>query len=392
MPKALHDCVSSMMAKWRKDPSSAPTPKKGEKLEDVAYAMCTKSLQGSGKMESGMPALSLEEIAFSDPVMTGWGFTNKPHVQYLDEMSFVGEDGEPWSGEGKKYLKVPLLVMGRWQHPRGVLNFTPEVIARIEDNFKAHKAGHDVSADLRHNPQSGAMAWATGRFAMEKNRAGFTQWSIIAEPTPEGARLVEDKVYRYASIEVHPDFKDRMLSASLSADEITGPFVLDAIPVREDTMPKEVAVTLEDMQSRLLAMEQALAERDEELASMRRSAAASFVARIVAEAKNYRDSEGRAHNTVFLEWLEDVLLCRSIGEEDAPIVLEVEEANSPGAVHAYYRRSIDWLMRNMPGQVPMEPVGTERSKKRPVALGADDEWVPTEDDLQIIKDAWALTA
>ena len=137
MPAILDQCVESLLGKWKEKPSSRPKHKEGQKAQAQAFALCTASLKKAGKLEHDDETFYLtEDVEFELPVMTAWALTNKPHIMGLDELSFVNAEGEPWveGSEGEKHLKVPLLVMGKWKHRMGILNFTKGLADKIEKN------------------------------------------------------------------------------------------------------------------------------------------------------------------------------------------------------------------------------------------------------------------
>lgn len=414
MPAILDSCVESLLEKWKADPSKRPDHKADQDAKSQAFSLCTASLKESGKLDHGDEGFYLsEEVDFSNPVMTAWAMTNKPHIMGLDEMSFADADGNPWK-DGEKFLKVPLLILGKWKHSLGILNFTEDLIKKLETNFQEGLAGHQISADARHKDALGALAWATGKFFLGMSKAGFKQWGLIAKPTPQGEAFVEQKVYQYASIEVHPNFAGRMLSAAtLSADGIEGAWVescpnLDIV-AQEETMPPEITtptgapvvdvdairVQMEMMQAEFAtlkterdAAQVALESRDTRILQLEQHAVDQFVAGIVLRAEHYRDSETRAHSAAFLQWLEKVLKCEQIGEGDTAITLEGQSISN---VHAYYRRAIDHLARTQPGTGPsMTPAGSERDQTPVVRASGDTEDKLTADDEQEISDMWGI--
>ena len=109
MPAALDECVTSLTAKWAKDPGSRPTPKKGKDgkpqgAKGQAHAICTASLQKSGKMEEELTAVMLEG---SGMTLMGMAVTNRPHLKGLPPVKIVKRTvGE----EEKELLRIPLLL------------------------------------------------------------------------------------------------------------------------------------------------------------------------------------------------------------------------------------------------------------------------------------------
>jgi len=150
----------------------------------------------------------VDEFPFENPVMVGVAATNRPHIQNLEEISVV-EMG------GKEMVKIPILLLGRWMHRKGVLNFTQTFVDRVRSALRNKVAGVDVAWDCKHKPDSpvGAFGWI--KDLVTENRAdGERQVSALAEPTPAGMRVVRDRSFKYGSIEFHPDFQNRRLPAT----------------------------------------------------------------------------------------------------------------------------------------------------------------------------------
>lgn len=417
MPQALDSCVESVLEGWRKNPGSAPKKNKQgqaldtpEKKRSAAFAMCTASLQKAGKMEYGDETWYFsEDLPLPNPVMTHFAMTNKPHIQGLDELGFVDGDGKPWvegESQGEKLIKVPLLILGKWKHRLGILNFTKKLTERIEENFRAGKAGHQVGSDARHKDVLGSLAWATGKFFSDVSKKGLPQWGVLAKPTTQGEQFVRDKVFQYASIELHPNFKNRMLSAALSADDIVGEWA-DECPAlaldeyyEEGDMPEGTEeVTLEqdlelqdqvdtlstegeETRGLLQATQDELRLANERLARMERAMLDQFVESIVIRAEAFRDESDHAHSSQFLGWLNSVLKLQPIGEGDN--VIQLEDTSSPGTIVGYFRRAINWLAENVSTAGPiMQEAKTEPDKKPAIGAGGSPLKLSGEEEAEI---------
>ena len=382
MPEKLDACVSSLLAKWKKDPKSRPAPKEDQKPEAQAHAICTASLKKTGKMDD-LTAFSLEDNI--GPVMVGAAATNRPHLKGLPAITEL-EDG---------ILRVPLIVLGRWKHISGVLNFTRGYVSRLRDNFESNVLGMDTSLDARHLPQLGALAWFK-RLAFEDQDDKHLLVGY-ADPTPSGKQVVVEKRYKYASIEFHPNYSHPLLEA-LSEEGIDSTWdgvddiELEHVHVKEADMPETIG-----LEQRILALETSLeeagksktdlekllqAERDRNLA-LEQQSAKRFVETVVLKAVNYRDSDGRAHPKLLLDWAKQILLGEAIGEGDETISLS-DDADAQGA-KVYFRRAVNWLLTNLPGVVPMTTSG-ERETGRTIANSDDVEF--DEEDTAEIKSAW----
>ncbi len=424
MPQILDACAQSVVAGWKSKPESRPKHKEGQDAQSQAFAMCTASLKKAGKLEHGDEEyfLSADKIEFTNPVMTAWAFTNKPFVQGLDTMSFVSAEGKPWA-DGDKFLKIPLLILGAWKHAMGVLDFTKGFVQKLEKNFREGVAGHEIAADSRHRDTLGALAWATGKFMMEKNRLGLDQWSVLARPTPQGEQFVQDRVYKYGSIEFHPDFKNRKAQAALSADGIVGIWDEKSVPGAEsidlsqglsgnneedNSMPDGTennngqGITLESLQEQLAKLQASseqlqtsnqqlqtdITTRNSRIVGLERVALEQFVDAIVVRAKARREGSGRAHSKVFLEWLQSILTSADVGADEK--VVQLEEKPTPGQIHAYYRKAIAWLAMNKPGDGPLaKTAGTEGVDAR-LGNGDDEDPPLTAEDESMLDDVWSL--
>jgi len=333
----------------------------------------------------------IEEVAFDNPVMTAIGVTNKPHIMGLQPISTFDKDGPDGP---EKWVKVPILILGRWLHRNGILKFTNEVVERIRNAMHSGIAGHDVALDARHESEKGAAAWVKD-LIVERLKNGKDQVSALGKLTRWGLELLEEADgfeprFKYGSIEFHPNFQSRMASESsaLSFDGEGNELVFleegeqPDIQVQEDTMPDETqpaveqvnAVSLDQLESFKLEYEQKLQEMETRLEAERSRSASlegafvkQFIDGIVIKAENYRDNQQRAHSKVFLEWLENVLLEKPISE-----TICLEEGAGTTDVRAYYRKAIAELAQTQPGVVPMAQPETQPNEER-MSLSHDGE-------------------
>lgn len=378
MPAVLDKCVESMMSGWQKDPSSRPTPKKGKdgkpmSAKSQAHAICTASLQKAGKMEA-------IELEWNNPVVAGMALTNRPHIRHLDPVS-LGEEDE---------MKIPLIILGKWRHPLiGVLDFNQSVIDQFIRNFEDNVMGHDLSVDNRHKPELGAMGWVS-RFELETRQDGKKQFSAYATPTPAGKTTVEEKRYRYGSIEFHTNWTNPLIAA-LSSDDLE-PYVEEAT-MPEDVIQGAQEIALEDkLKEALVELAELKAQQEdakkleaqnvalsERLATLEQQSYRLTVDKILLEAENHRDENEKAHSAVFIDWLRTVLLEQEVGEK-----IKLEDRNDPGQIRAYYRRAIAELVNTLPGVVPMSTPQTEPDKERALQL---EEQEPT---LAHVAELWGV--
>ena len=219
MPVAVDRCVRALMADWRENPEKKPKRFKSgdqwkqiegeEDLRSAAWAICQASQKSEDR--TSLISLKVQEVPFENPVMTGIGATNRPHLMGLDEVSIVRQGDQ-------EMLKIPILLLGKWMHRSGILNFTQKFVEKIKDNLAKRVAGHGIAWDLRHKPELGAYAWIQS-LMQEVRDDGKTQVSALAELTNLGREIVQDKRYKYASIEFQPNFQSREMVAGLPIPE-----------------------------------------------------------------------------------------------------------------------------------------------------------------------------
>jgi len=387
MPAAVEKCVSDLKAKWSKDPKSKPKPKKpGQNAEQMAWAIC----QAAQKAESDIEAHMLEGIG---PVLAGVAVTNRPFLP-LPPISVIERDGV-------EMLRVPTLVAGRFKHPEyGNLVYDAEVFKRLIENENAGHNHHGVSVDARHLPKLGALAWLSKKyggagFEIEQDEDGRTLLVGYGPPAGEEAKqLLKDGQFKFASVEMWPDFKSNV-EAIMSTDDFRELTLEELLSTEEADMPNEFPVKNEDgtvtlsseqyeeygklkgltkqvdeltqkletANARIKELDkpdpraempedfrQMLEARDREVASMQRRLLSAEVRAVIADAQTYRDATGRAHSPVMLEWATNVLQGKPVG--DGEDVVKLEEGGS----EKYFFEAVTWLLKHVPGQVPMEGV------------------------------------
>lgn len=384
MPAQLDRCVQSLLKRWGAKPGSRPTPKKDSKgkpqsAKSQAHAICTASLQKAGKMEDEV--IGLEGVG---PAVLGAAATNRPHIIGLPEVSRIERDGE-------KLLRIPLLVLGKWNHARyGLLNFTRDVIERMRNNFKDNVIGRKVSWDNRHKPELGALAWFKS-FQYEEGDNGKKLFVGYGKATPAGDKVVDEERYKYASIEFHPNWENPLVAA-LSSDEFE-PYVEQEVVMPDETVVDgandEQVVALEALETDLKEAQDALkleqegrTALQERIVRLEQQSLRQFVANILLRAEQYRDGEDRAHSKVLLDWAKSVLLEQPIGEDES--VIKLEDRNDATQTRAYYRRAIGALLESLPGIVPMSSGETDPDKVKRLEQDGDD-YEPTDDE---VKEFW----
>lgn len=238
MPKILDDCLKSIQAGWKRDPSSRPKSEKDD--ESLAYAVCRARL----KLEE-QQAVQLEKGNGHGPALVAVAATIKPHLrQRGHEISLIEKDG-------KEFVKVPIARMGVYRHPKapnGKLVFSKDFMEAMIANHNSRVTDYNVALDLRHKDNEGALAW------LDTDDGGWLEmegpWlNAYGVPTDEKAKdLIRSKRYRYASAEFYYNYKSNFMY-KLSTDEMDE--VDDGELIQEvDNMPKvlklnDVEITLE---------------------------------------------------------------------------------------------------------------------------------------------------
>lgn len=196
MPAAVEKCVSSLLAKWSKDPSSRPPPRQGGKdgkpqdAKSQAWAICQASYK-KGKSKS-------LEIMLEDgygPTLIGAAATNRPYIPRLEESRMEEIDGQ-------EKLIVHLANPGFFNHPTGPFVLNHAVFSTIIHNFDSNILGQKAAYDSRHKPEFGALGWFDKLWLDEKGRL----WGQV-DPTPTGKDLIGGKSYLYSSMEFHRNYK-----------------------------------------------------------------------------------------------------------------------------------------------------------------------------------------
>ena len=324
----------------------------------------------------------MEKLVMENPVIQGIGATNRPHVQYLDEITFM-ENGD---------IKIPLLLLGLWKYGDVVLEFTEDVIGKFVAAFESGTLGHKLSMDCRHLPKLGALAWIR-EFILELRDDGKRQFSAIGKTTPSGEQLLRGEEFKYASVEFVPNFGSRLVAAFGMETDEPGLFF------QEVTMPEqknEGTISLEEFKQLQDVLNQAkadvvalqaqsaeVAKKDQRIVTLERALYGQQVTAAVLEAEKYRDGEKKAHSKVFLEWMDHVLRHEPVGEGDGAIVLE--EGSDVGRTNEYYRKSIVWLSKVLPGQVPTQ---IQTAPQKDPTVGNADAIVLSEEDDAEIGMAW----
>lgn len=410
MPAALDRCVTKLLAKWSKNPASRPTPRekdgKPQEAKQQAFAICTAAQKEAGNMAERLETIALEGTGMT---LMGVAVTNRPHLKGLPPVKIVQRKV---GGEDVEMLRIPLLLQGIFNHSKGRLVFNQRVFGRLSSNLKDNIVGQDVCVDSRHNPDWGALGWIGNGFPGTGLNEEDDILVAYAIPTAVGREKVEQKLFRYASAELHANFQHPRIgsaleAAKLSTDEIDT-LTLEQI-TEEDTMPekdKDTAPTIEEvtqlseqladeqekrealeirlatleegrqkaeaLEARLKLAEERLAESETRLAQSDKEKYVALVDSTMTKAEHYRDEEGRAHPKVLLDTARSLLLMEPIKVSDDDVIkLEHEEDKEPtmAQTHKFYHDAVVFLLENLPGLVPTQP-GTHAEEDR---LSHDDD-------------------
>ena len=420
-----------MTAKWASGEQKRPTPRKStdgkpQSAKSQAHAICTAMLQKKGAMEEELETIALEGAGMT---LMGVAVTNRPHLKGLPPVKIIQRKVE---GEDIDMLRIPLLLQGIFKHSKGNLIFNQRVFGRLGSNLRDNVIGQDVCIDSRHNPDWGALGWIGSGFPGTGLQEEDDILVAYAIPTIVGKEKVEQKLFRYASAELHANFQhprvgSALEAAKLSTDDIDT-LTLEQIAERiaeEDIMSEkdkdtkaaptteevtqlseqladeqekrealEVRLaTLEEerqkaeaLEARLKLAEERLAESETRLALSDEEKYVALVDSIMTKAEHYRDKDGKGHPKVFLDAARSLLLMESIkiGEGDGDVIkLEHEEDKEPtvAQVHKFHCDAIVFLLENLPGLVPTQP-GTHGEEDRLEHRDDDKDQTVLEEDVK----------
>ncbi len=190
MPAQVEKCVKSLMAKWKADPASRPTPKKEDQdAKSQAFAICQASYNKSVKN-----SLAVMLADGYGPALIGAAATNRPYIPQLEETRVEEIDGE------KKFI-VHLANPGFFDHPLGAFVLNNAVFSTMINNFESKVVGQKAAYDSRHQPQLGALGW------FEKLWIKDGKFYGQVDPTKVGLEQIENRTFLYSSMEFHRNYK-----------------------------------------------------------------------------------------------------------------------------------------------------------------------------------------
>lgn len=98
---------------------------------------------------------------------------------------------------------IQIMKTGKWDHPQlGKIQITPADLHKFKENFDNQVRGTDLSVDVSHNPDAGAVAWFKELKVDGDKLMAKVAW------TDEGANLIKSGKYRYFSPEFKFVYKD----------------------------------------------------------------------------------------------------------------------------------------------------------------------------------------
>lgn len=157
-------------------------------------------------------------------------------------------------GEGKAASWVTITRTGKFTDPRyGEFEISRVMLAAMVANFDKRVFGQDVFIDVAHKPNDGAAAKVT-QLKIEGDRL-----RALCEWTPFGLEAIQQRGYRYLSIEYHEHYKDNehgtdfgpvMMGAAL----VVRPAIkrLDPIQLSEATDQGPAVLIHPELQTKLL--------------------------------------------------------------------------------------------------------------------------------------------
>lgn len=326
--------------------------------------------------------------------------TSKPHLRQR------GADITLIEKDGKEMVRVPVARKGVYKHklaPDGKLVLGDKEFDKMIENFDKEVTDFNVSLDLRHTDEKGALALLDKADGGQLVKEG--DWLVAyGYPTRQHAKdLIQSKSFRYASAEIHPNY-DSNLVHQLSSDDLE---IYELEEEKGKTM-SDVTISQEEY-DRLKALEAKVVKLEanqkpeeieipeafrleletlkNEAKEAKRAILKSNVALAVSEMRNFRDDQGRGHSEAFINTVSALLLGEPVGEGEETIKLEATSSPiTAEQVATYYRQGLLRLAKTTPGQVNM----TTKTVPDEIKLEAGNgnlQW-KTEEVTKFAKNAW----
>lgn len=188
------------------------------------------------------PKRPFEELLFS-------GNSDKKSV-----VSFGGEIGE--FADGDNVREVEMLRTGKFTHWWfGELDITRDTLKQLKENYDGGVLHRDISLDVSHMPQYGAVAWVK-ELSITRRKFATGMKSVLVgkcEFTDQGVNLVKSKRFKYFSIEYDFEYQDKETGEKhgsvMGGGALTNrPFIPGMRPIQfsQDAEGKPVVTLAED--------------------------------------------------------------------------------------------------------------------------------------------------
>jgi hypothetical protein len=395
MPAAVDSCVTSLLAKWEKDPSSRPKPKEeGQDAKSQAWAICQDAYNKRTKA-----SLEMMFEGGMGPALLGAAATNRPYIPQLKPTKVIeDEDGE------KKFL-VHLANSGQFAHPlSGPFVLNHQVFSSMIANFDARAIGQDAAYDCRHRPDDGAYGWFERLMFGSAIGEGEKEFWGQVKPTEVGLTRIEGGQFKYSSMEFHlnynrsdvvldledatTDFCTVGLEEGLSEEEPEGDEPQEDEP--EVNMPDKETVALEEHRTALDELDRLKKQQADEaearkeaekraeearalMLEMQQEALETSVQAVVELAQTTVDEDGNGLPRPLVDWIAKVLRFEAIGEEEKVVKLSGDPSASP-EVQKYLIGAMKHLVLSMPGAVPVERKSVDGSDPEDDKFDYKGEW------------------
>lgn len=336
----------------------------------------------------------------------GWtvlaaALTNTPRARQKDDPISIVERN------GAEYLRVPLIKKCKIRYKGNVIAFGQDEFDQMLKNHKDRvwdappyiRVAHEDSFGLAWFAQVGNET-PSGEMVQEKD------WLVAyALPTDEDVRRAE-RGYKFASIDVHPDYASNQMGLALSSNEFEEVNEEDEVTEEEamsDDKDKGNVVTLSaDEYKDLLTREseanavlqkqldEANAQKamlEAEQARSRQQLFLSSVNGVIDQAKARRSEDGKAALPAFiLNTAEAILKFEAI--ENGGVVIKLDRDGGEGGVIDYVFSAVSYLLAEMPiismavegSTDAKEEDGYDDGEKTMITLGLDK--VPLEEYLE----------
>ena len=180
------------------------------KSKTSADAICSASLEKFGKLDDLEGALLRVENKLSDlgefetylqenslVALTSKSKSKEPTFNRFS--SRIPQESFQFSDSGD--INIQCLREGKFKHPwYGTLKFDRSFFNSMIKNFDADIPNPEIAFDFKHDSESGAAAWITKLFTEGTNLMASVNL------TPKGRKAIEEKEFKYFSIEYTDDY------------------------------------------------------------------------------------------------------------------------------------------------------------------------------------------